>query len=499
MPHEGNASEASTKRSLRVRRQPDDQAGLIFILTVQMMISSEQSVTNPVPVRAQTPSSLSHIHHCVAVNILLSILIHSTDGAFSESILDQISAAVISNALQVLRSDGLVSRSRAMDPQLMVITKNQAILSYYFRHFFAHRFHPDIVEQTLEVLNMLDDSVEESEELQGDLVGALVAAASSFHNNGFLDVTVDDDVFSMFEQAVLEQSAQSIKQIRYLENTDLHLEQIHVFGGAAAEQPALPTWQSLLTTIDWSQPADKHPPLPFEEYLLDIAVSERKNLRAVYKPISSARAFGATLTDIKNSSGLTADSIKKTLKDLSSACQIICVGVDEHRWIAAEFANAWCVKVSGRLVCPRPWTMPTGELCPATVRWMSESVLMTIVSSPGITLKDICFRLEFALQPVAVHDLVTVLIGAGCVNEVDEVFENMKMPSPFEKEFPEVTVVYLLPVADCLETFARIFGGISLLPVMTGRNEADKEEELKATGKQEETKFTLPVVQKFSD
>ncbi|EYC34144.1 hypothetical protein Y032_0001g270 [Ancylostoma ceylanicum] len=27
MPHEGNASEASMKRSLRVRRQPDDQAG----------------------------------------------------------------------------------------------------------------------------------------------------------------------------------------------------------------------------------------------------------------------------------------------------------------------------------------------------------------------------------------------------------------------------------------------------------------------------------------
>ncbi|KIH68562.1 hypothetical protein ANCDUO_01107 [Ancylostoma duodenale] len=95
-----------------------------------MVISSEQSVTSPVPLRSQTPSSLPHIHHCVAVNILLSILIHSTDGAFSESILDQLSAAVISNALQVLRSDGLVSRSRAMDPQLMVITKNQAILSY---------------------------------------------------------------------------------------------------------------------------------------------------------------------------------------------------------------------------------------------------------------------------------------------------------------------------------------------------------------------------------
>ncbi|EYC22473.1 hypothetical protein Y032_0017g3373 [Ancylostoma ceylanicum] len=30
MPHEGNASEASTKRSLRVRRQPDDQDFIVL-------------------------------------------------------------------------------------------------------------------------------------------------------------------------------------------------------------------------------------------------------------------------------------------------------------------------------------------------------------------------------------------------------------------------------------------------------------------------------------
>lgn len=56
-------------------------------------------------------------------------------------------------------------------------------VNFSFRHFFAHRFHPDIVEQTLDVFNTLDDSVEGSDELQGDLVGALVAAASSFYNN----------------------------------------------------------------------------------------------------------------------------------------------------------------------------------------------------------------------------------------------------------------------------------------------------------------------------
>ncbi|KAK6747194.1 hypothetical protein RB195_000421 [Necator americanus] len=450
-----------------------------FLKSSRMVISSEQSIASPIPLRSQTPTSLDHIHHCVAVNILLSILIHSTDGAFSESILDQISAAVISNALQVLRSDGLVSRSRALDPQLMVITKNQAILSYYFRHFFSHRFHPDIVEQTMSVFNALDDSVEGNEELQGDLAGALVAASSSFCNKSYLELLVDDDVFSMFDQAVLDQGAQSIKQIRYLENADLHLEQIHVYAGCGPDLPTLPTWQSLLATIDWSQPAEKHPPAPFEEWLLDTAVSERMNLRSVYKPISSAGAFGATLEDIKCSTDLTSESIKEALTGLCNACQIIPVGVDTYRWIAAEYASAWCVKVAGKLVCPRPWTMPTGELCPATVRWMSESVLMTIISSPAITLKEVCTRLEFAVQSVAVHDLVNVLVGAGCVKKVEEDFEDMKLSSPFQKEYSQRPVTYLLPLADCLETFARIFGGISLLPAMTGRSETDKEEEPK--------------------
>ncbi|VDK71097.1 unnamed protein product, partial [Cylicostephanus goldi] len=238
----------------------------------------------------------------------------------------------------------------------------------------------------------------------------------------------------MFEQAALDQGTgpQSIKQIRYLENTDLHLEQIHVYGGMTSELPILPTWQSLLALIDWSQPADKHPPLPFEEYLLDIPVSERKILRAVYKPISASGAFGATMGDLKKATDLTAESLRKTLKDLMNACQIMCVGVDEHRWIVAEYSTAWCLNVSGRLVTPRPWTMPSGEICPATVRWMAESVLMTVVTSPGITLKEICFRLEFALQAAAIHDLVIVLKEAHCLLEVVEVFENMTLSSPFQ-------------------------------------------------------------------
>ncbi|WKX97039.1 hypothetical protein Q1695_013019 [Nippostrongylus brasiliensis] len=448
-----------------------------FLKSSRLKISPEQASSNPIPLRSQAPSELSSIHHCVAVNILLSILIHSTDGAFSESILDQISASVISNALQILRADGLVSRSRGLDPQLMVITKNQAVLSYYFRHFFAHRFHPDIVEQVLETVKAVDECTEEADELEGDDPGAVVTASSAFCSNRSIEVYVDEEVFNMFESAALDQSSQTIKQIRYLENADLHLEKIHVFECGLPEPLELPSWRNLLPLIDWSQPADCYPPQPFEQFLLDIPVDDRKILRAVYKAISSTAAFGAKLNDIVvDASSWTREEIKDTVKALEIAHQIISVGVDMQRWVIAEYATAWCVNVGGRIVCPRPWTMPTGEICPSTVRWMAESVLMSAVSCPGITVKEVCFRIEFALQTAAVYDMITILEAAGCVEVAEDMFENMTLSSPFQEQSGEVVVTYIRPVVDCVERFARIFGDIPLLPAMMGRSETEKEE-----------------------
>lgn len=56
-------------------------------------------------------------------------------------------------------------------------------MNFSFRHFFAHRFHPDIIEHVLETYNIIEDAVDEAVELEGDLAGAVVAAASAFYNN----------------------------------------------------------------------------------------------------------------------------------------------------------------------------------------------------------------------------------------------------------------------------------------------------------------------------
>ncbi|KJH46259.1 hypothetical protein DICVIV_07695 [Dictyocaulus viviparus] len=381
----------------------------------------------------------------------------------------------------------------------MVITKNQAVLSYYFRHFFSHRFHPDVMEQSLLVFETIEDSVEEMEELQGDLVGILVAATSSFYNNNDLEISVDDEVFTMFEQTAIDHATHSIKQIRYLENADLHLEQIHIYESSSLEQPQFPSSQSIISRIDWSQTASKYPPQPFETFLLDVPVSMRRNLRHIYSPILSCREFGARLSDIQDATNMELHEIETGIEYLTKNSQVITVGVEVQRWVAAEFAKAWCVKVGHRLTSPRPWTMPSGDICPATVRWMGESVLMMIISSPGITLKEVCSRFEFALQPVAVHDLITVLELAGCIRLLKEVFENMSLSSLFQRDVPQIEITYLLPTVDCIERFSRIFGGISLLPAMTGRSDSDKLETQRSSAVDEdlgELNLTLPILQK---
>uniref|UniRef100_A0A1I7XRR6 Transposase n=1 Tax=Heterorhabditis bacteriophora TaxID=37862 RepID=A0A1I7XRR6_HETBA len=57
---------------------------------------------------------------------------------------------------------------------------------------------------------------------------------------------------------------------------------------------------------------------------------------------------------------------------------------------------------------------------------------MTVVANPGIPTKDLHFRFEFALQPAALDDLITILEASGCLTLCEEVFESMQLSSPFQ-------------------------------------------------------------------
>ncbi|CAI4224981.1 unnamed protein product [Auanema sp. JU1783] len=449
-----------------------------YLLAGKVVIASEQSSSHSLPLRSRKPTNLEHIHHCVAINILLSILIHTTDGSFSDCILEQISPTVIYGALQVLRSDGLVSKTRKLDPKLLVVTKDQSVPSYYFRHFFAHRFHSDIVEKTARVYHESLEAYNSSAgpmKLDGDEIGLVIAAAGSYVGNSDLDIKVDDSMLSVFEE--IEAQRQSTKQIRYLENADLRLEEIEILLTHKEKTKHLARLDDLFAALiqNKTQPIDvKQSPLA--ERLKDISNKTEKNeLISIYDAISSSKEIGVGLKDLEVGTKISSLSILKRINVLLSLNLIIEIGVDCRRWVALENADAWTVKVNQVRVCPRPWTLPNGTVCESTVRWMSESVLMLIIANPGIPMRDIRFRYEFAVQPAVVEDILSLLENAECIKIKEEKFESMTLFSPFAKVPSEEVFVYVVPAPDCFERFSRIFSDVSFLPSMLGGSRPEEE------------------------
>ncbi|CAD6190799.1 unnamed protein product [Caenorhabditis auriculariae] len=449
-----------------------------YLSRCNVFITPEPTTTAALPLRCRKPENFSHIHHCVTVNILLSVLLHFYDSGFSENLLEQVSATVVHNALQVLRADGLVSRVRSTDPTSSIMAKNQAVLSHYFRSFFTHRYKPDLIDELSEMLEELEEAGDVAE-LLGDNASLVVIASSAFYNNKERDlkVRVDDDILNAFG---VFHEPNSIKQIRYLESTNIHLEKVRVFFPKQAKgkkfdsrfnleekDPPLPTVEELLKLIDNSRSLSDVP-LPFEDWLQTRDPAERRLLKIFYDNILLTEAFGVCVADIRELAWARFVDIDRFLKILGEGGQIVEVGVDTRRWVSTTFSGAWCVTIENRRYCPRPWVKPTGGLCAATIRWMAEAVLMFVVARPGCPVREIMNSKEFALQHIVLEELITVLEAAKCLKVEENSYKSGRLSSPFEAASKNVTVRMLCPSVDAIERFSNIFKGVQLLPTMHG-------------------------------
>ncbi|CAI5448942.1 unnamed protein product [Caenorhabditis angaria] len=447
-----------------------------FLDSSNVLIKKETVVNNPLPYRSQTPKTPSHIQHCIASNLLISILIHSTPGDFAETVLSQISPSVLQKVLQSLRSDGLVSRVRQGESD--VVSKNQAALSYYFRHFFSHRYHPDLVDSSgvlLEEINTPNENSDEMIELAGDSPSVLVAASCAFFDDNYkLEMSVDEDIMDVFENT---ENDQTTKKIRYLESANLHFEKIHVYldknsGEDEEEDEEIPKIvENLMILLDRSIPIDE--PVCFADWIENCEEPAKSRNILVYNIIASKAQTGAALQDLVESIDFSTDYLLETMSDLYEGRQIIECGVDEKRWTTIEFEHIWKITVLDKKWTPRPWIMPMGGVCLATVRWMAESVLLTIVSKLGIQLSDLHFQFEFAIQPVVLRELIDILETLKCVEVVVKEFVSHKMKSPFEESTEKVSIVYVVPTPNALEIFSRIFHGVPLLPTMSSAKTTD--------------------------
>ncbi|KAF1759618.1 hypothetical protein GCK72_016085 [Caenorhabditis remanei] len=447
----------------------------LFLEAGNVSVTKEITVSNACPYRSQKPISYGHIQHCVAANILISVLIHSKNGAVPEAMLEQVPPAVLQTVLQSLRSDGLVSRSRTLEAVAELANKKDATLSYYFRHFFAHRCHSDLVEGSGRLLDEVNDpKAPESIELHGDGPEVVIAASTAFYSDKhFLEMDVDGDILDAFCKV---ENDETIKKIRYLESADLHFEKIRVNlvkNSESIEDDVTTTTEAsidkVLKFLDNSR--DATPTMTLDEYIQNnkFELDKRREIRAICHVIKASRPTGITIAELKKKVKIPLERIEQIVAELNEVRQILAVGVDDKRWVSNEYEACWTVQLGENRWCPRPWVSPEGTISLPVVRWITESILLLIIGKVGIQMKDVISNYEFAIQPVAVREIISLLEHLECLNVVKKFFPSTKMSSPFSPPTDLELVVYIYPTVDALEKFSRIFHNIELMPMMISK------------------------------
>ncbi|VDK19718.1 unnamed protein product [Anisakis simplex] len=276
-----------------------------------------------------------------------------------ERLIEQLSACSLSNVLEQLRVDGLIAKQR---PQT-----GADIITNRYRHFFNHRFHVDIVDQTNEAFS----EVERCETITvDDRPGMVVAAMRCFYSDLSLDLTMPDDLLQVFDTGS-EQLANVTKHLRYLESADLHLERIKVTPVKGTQlPPPLPSSEEIFASLRKIIPKDKLSGIPFDDFLLAYSIEQRAVLRGVYQVAADSNIFGTSLEEIKEklANSTTNEDIEWALQEMQREVQLVLVGVDCDRYVTAANGQCWILNGEQGSFFAEPWTTLNGDINPSTVR-----------------------------------------------------------------------------------------------------------------------------------
>ncbi|GMT24165.1 hypothetical protein PFISCL1PPCAC_15462, partial [Pristionchus fissidentatus] len=438
-----------------------------FLDHSDVKISVEPTRGQDRPLRSTAPKSCDLLSHCIASNVLMSTLIQARTPGHSERLLEQVSHNVLHQSLHTFRADGLVSRVRSNDPLSANFNhKSNATLSYYFRTIFSHRYHPDIIDLTLQQLERID--TEEMSAMNEDHVGVIIASLGAFYRKRELLLSVDDSILANFECTMVENDASVTKQIRYLEGANLQLERIEVSLGAGLDDENgvmhedLPSLSSVVTVVDRSFPLPHSIP-SIEDMVDGLPSIETSSIRSIYEFLNKANLEGMSEDKIEEKTGMNRNEMKRSLESMKAKWFVFEGGIDEKRWILMRHVLEWTIDMGG-VRCPaRPWSLPDGSICLSTLRWMAESVLVAVLVQPGVTLNTLRSRFEFALQPIVLTELISVLEEARCVKTEERQLKELRMEGPFDDVERMVKVGYVIPTIDSLERFSRIFGIVPLI------------------------------------
>jgi hypothetical protein len=141
---------------------------------------------------------------------------------------------------------------------------------------------------------------------------------------------------------------------------------------------------------------------------------------------------GATIDELEKMSQLDEDQLRSLLELFAQLSIAFPCGVDIKRYVAVDNSLPWLIKTDMHRFSARPWTLPNGSVNWPILRWMSESLIMTIYSKAGILIDELVLLYSCVLSPVLVHELVDFLVALGCCSIEKHGIQSTKLKNPFE-------------------------------------------------------------------
>ncbi|KAM3721200.1 General transcription factor 3C polypeptide [Dirofilaria immitis] len=433
-----------------------------FMSTGKINIFAEVQKIMAVPVRSQKPKDPNQIRHCIAFNVIVGALISEQDltDKSMECIFEKLGIPTVTKVLEQLRIDGLITRQRFPIEDSKFSWKSQATLSFNFRHFFNHRFHPDILEQFIQ-------SSEEMERGTGfaaddDTAGTVAAAARCFYTKPILKITMDDNVLECFDTSSQEQIMNATKQLRYLESADLHLERITVNPEGNCTSCDVPDLHYILNSLKKICSLELIQNTNFDDYLMTQSILSRPFLRRVHTAIKESKFIGMSIEELtiilKNSGSVVSLAVQQMEAD----SQLVTVGVDTVRYVLPAYSDCWLVPYGKLAYVPAPWFTPSGEIHAPAVRWMAEGILFSIINRPGCPIDELKKRFAYVLQPRMLLEIVRVLELCSCIHIQKLTSRTFKRKSLFENVQMEMDIFYVSATKNAMERFSRIFSAVPL-------------------------------------
>uniref|UniRef100_A0A915P129 GTF3C1 extended winged-helix domain-containing protein n=1 Tax=Meloidogyne floridensis TaxID=298350 RepID=A0A915P129_9BILA len=497
------------------------------------------------PTRSHPPKSAEEIRERVAFNAVMSALLSengtektfegqktqiepstsdtggnylSSGGVeFTNFLLQQIEPSILSNTIENIRSDGLITKNRIFgskttgtddkqskdlaesgveqspqksgDTQETSYSARKSVrLTQFYHHYFESTLHTNLKKNILDTTTKFIENKPNKKndfgefENPGEFIILANLACDSRPLN--IDMTIPESFDALFKlnkssdgpstsNTVKEEETHfkinATKQLRYLEDSELCIERLKIRPTTLNE--------SILSTIRGMPQFEDL--LPFEKFIpaekMDLIENSESNVteeldknfsketQKLYKLIDKSGILGISEEELKASINLqNLDEFNINLNLLIKETLIFPSGVVKRFFVSTRNGRAWLLKTKeGNGFVAKPWLLPSGEINWNVLRRVLEGIFWHIYANPGISIDDLTSRFVYVLQPVLLHGLVEMLEKLGCCKIITKTLHSQRKSSPFSDAKTPQKIQFVQPSSNGMERLVLFKNGIS--------------------------------------